>query len=124
MQIITVIGEVIHGAKRGRMMGFPTANIIMTDKEEHLVNGVYAASVELLGEHHPAVANIGTHPTVGDSPEKLLEVNIFDFDKDIYGETISVTLSYFIRPEQKFKDMNELKEQIAKDCSYVRSLDL
>lgn len=120
MNEIKISGEVINGEKRGRLIGFPTANIELDEKYNNLANGVYGARIELLGrQEYKGIANIGTHPTVGHSPVKLLEVNIFDFSEDIYGEMITVTLTKFIRPEQRFSGLEELKEQIRKDINKI-----
>lgn len=119
MNKITISGEVINGEKRGRKIGFPTANIELESSYNSLTNGVYSAEIEIHNRIYKGIANIGTHPTVGSSPVKLLEVNIFDFSEDIYGEKISVTLTNFIRCERTFSGLEELKEQIKKDINNI-----
>ena len=122
MKMITIRGEVISGAQKGRQMGFPTANIKLDYQYDSLNNGVYVAEIILDNEHFQGVANIGIHPTVGSSPEKLLEVNIFNFDRDIYGKILEVTLLDFIRSEKKFKSLDELIAQITSDKSQVKEI--
>lgn len=113
-------GYVIHGAKRGRQIGFPTINI--EPKESILPRiGVYAATVDLDGKTFPAVANIGTRPTVnGDGV--LLEAHLLEFNGDLYGRRLRVRLISFIRPEIRFGSMEELKSQIIKDTQTVKGL--
>lgn len=115
MYNIIIKGTIVGGAKKGRTMGFPTANIILDSDYDHLQNGVYAAEITIEGEKFSAMANVGVHPTVGSSPHKLLEVNIFNFNREIYGKEVSVTLHNFIRGERKFKSLNDLIKQITED---------
>lgn len=122
MQNITITGKVVEGAQKGRLMGFPTANIVLSHQYDTLKNGVYVAEISIGQEHFKGVANIGVHPTVGDAPEKLLEVHIFDFERDIYGNILTVTLKDFIRSERKFSSLNELIEQIGSDKNKVKLL--
>jgi riboflavin kinase/FMN adenylyltransferase len=110
-------GKVVVGNKLGRTIGYPTANLAIDD-EEKLVpgNGVYA--VELTIEEDKAVfkgmMNIGVRPTV-DGSQRTIEVNIFDFDKDIYGQKMHVHVAAYLRDEVKFAGLDALKEQLAKD---------
>ena len=111
-------GIVVTGNKLGRTIGYPTANIQITD-ENKLVpgNGVYAVLInneKLKIKNLGGMMNIGVRPTV-DGTKRLIEVNIFDFDKDIYGETITITLKKFLRSEVKFNGLDALKAQLAKD---------
>lgn len=115
MQNIVISGIVISGAKKGREMGFPTANIVISSSDYGIENGVYAAEIDIDGVKYSGMANIGVHPTVGESPEKLLEVNIFNFSRDIYDKIITVTLTSFIRKEKKFSSVAELITQIGAD---------
>jgi riboflavin kinase/FMN adenylyltransferase len=115
-------GTVAHGDKRGRTIGFPTANVALGAHLEP-ARGVYAVSVRLQdGSLHQGVANIGRRPTVNDSTESRLEAHIFDFDRDIYGQVISVALLGFLRPEQKFAGLDALRTQIALDAAAARTL--
>ena len=122
MKKITIVGEVVSGAQKGRQMGFPTANIKLDSQHINLNNGVYVAEVVLDNIHFQGIANIGIHPTVGASSDKLLEVNIFNFDRDIYGETLEVTLLDFIRSEKKFRSLDELIAQITSDKLEVKKI--
>ena len=105
----SITGRVLHGAKRGRQLGFPTANLGLKRKVTPL-SGVYAVKVE----GKMGVANIGTRPTV-DGTRTLLEVHLFDFNQDIYGQLIEVEFCHKIRDEQRFASLDELKVQIAQD---------
>lgn len=107
-------GIVIHGEKRGRQLGFPTANVSIARRVSP-VRGVYAVEVEGINDHNMyAVANIGTRPTVGGTGF-LIEAHIFDFDGDLYGQRINVILKHKIRDEKKFDGLDELVAQIAQD---------
>lgn len=122
MQNRIIKGIIVEGAKKGRSFGFPTANIILPKEYALLENGVYAVEITIGEEKFKGMANIGVHPTVGNSPAKLLEVNIFDFSRDIYGETVTVKLGSFVRPEQKFNNLNELIAQIKEDKKQIEKL--
>ncbi len=108
-------GEVMHGAKEGRRLGFPTANIEMRDYLRPLY-GIYAVKGRMPdGRMIDGVANVGIRPSY-EPPIELLEAHFFDFDEDIYGQVIEVEFHYFLRPEAKFDDLDELSRQIDKDC--------
>jgi riboflavin kinase / FMN adenylyltransferase len=118
----TIRGIVAHGDARGRTIGFPTANIALGRHLEP-ARGVYAVTVRLPnGQWCPGVANIGRRPTVNEGPESRLEVNIFDFDSDIYDATLSVALHAYIREERRFSGLDALKTQIAADAEKARQL--
>jgi riboflavin kinase/FMN adenylyltransferase len=113
-------GLVIEGNKLGRTIGYPTANLHI-ENEEKLIpgNGVYAVRVEVVSRESLAgsfvgMMNIGVRPTV-DGKKRMIEVNIFDFNKDIYGETLRVSITHYIRGEVKFNGLEELKTQLEKD---------
>jgi riboflavin kinase / FMN adenylyltransferase len=115
-------GEVAHGDKRGRTIGFPTANVALGRHLEP-ARGVYAVTVRLAdGTTYNGVANIGRRPTVSAGPESRLEVNLFDFAGDIYGAEITVALIAYIRPEVRFSGLDALKTQIAADAAEARRL--
>tara|TARA_Y100001960_G_scaffold327317_1_gene413438 strand:- start:639 stop:1580 length:942 start_codon:yes stop_codon:yes gene_type:complete len=112
---------VIEGDKRGRKINFPTANISLNELIRPAF-GVYAVKVSGIGvKSYNGIANIGKRPTVNDRGE-LLEVNIFDFDGDLYGKEIKVSLLKFIREEQKFDGLGSLKEQIIKDVYKAKNI--
>jgi riboflavin kinase / FMN adenylyltransferase len=118
----TIRGIVAHGDARGRTIGFPTANIALGRHLEP-ARGVYAVTIRLPdGTWHRGVANIGRRPTVNEGPESRLEVNIFDFEADLYDAELSVALHGYIRPEQKFSGLDALKAQIAADAAEARRL--
>ncbi|MDB2705694.1 bifunctional riboflavin kinase/FAD synthetase [Pseudomonadota bacterium] len=112
-------GRVAHGDKRGRTMGFPTANIHLHRCKVPL-SGVYAVQLfGVDGEPLLGVANVGVRPTVG-ADKALLEVHLFDFNREIYGERVQVHFLKRIRDEQRFKDLDALILQIQQDCQQAR----
>ncbi|MFT8718543.1 bifunctional riboflavin kinase/FAD synthetase [Acetobacter sp.] len=116
----SIRGVVQHGDKRGRILGFPTANVPLGRHLEP-ARGVYAVTVRLAnGQTHFGVANIGRRPTINDGSECRLEANLFDFNGDLYGQTISVALHSLLRNEKKFESLDALKEQIARDAEQAR----
>jgi len=115
----SIAGRVIHGQKLGRQLGFPTANIALL-RINVAFTGVYAVKVCLQnGEQTLGVANIGVKPTVGDFLPSL-EVYLLDFNANIYGEHLSVTFCVKLRDEQRFENIEALKEQINKDINDAR----
>ena len=113
-------GVVQHGDKRGRTIGFPTANILLGDYVRP-VFGVYATRTRLPdGREIPGVANLGRRPTVGGTEERL-EVWLFDLNEDLYGQTLETGLIHFIRREQRFDGLDALKAQIALDAAAARA---
>ena len=118
----SLIGEVRKGRQLGCSIGFPTANIQMRT-DELLPSGVYAVSVQLEGERLGGVANLGTRPTVTPENDKpLLEVHLFDFNRNIYGLEMEVLFQERIRDEQTFNGIEELRQQIEKDVRAAREL--
>ncbi len=115
-------GTVAHGDARGRTIGFPTANIPLGRHLEP-ARGVYAVTARLPDGHRlRGVANIGRRPTVNAGPESRLEVNLFDFEGDLYDEELEVALHAFLRPERKFAGLEALRAQIAADAAAARRL--
>jgi len=116
-----ITAEVQHGQKRGRTIGFPTANLALGDHLEP-ARGVYAVTVRLAcGRVCKGVANLGRRPTVHDGTESRLEAHLFDYSGDLYGSTIAVSLHAFLRPEQKFESFDALRAQILRDASDARA---
>ena len=116
-----ISGLVIKGDKRGRQIDFPTANISLGNLIRPAF-GVYAVLIEGLGiKIFKGIANIGKRPTVNDRGI-LLEVNIFDFNEDIYGKKLFISLINFIREEKKFDGIESLKLQIIKDVEISKSI--
>lgn len=117
-----VSGRVVLGRQLGRTIGFPTANIAVSDDEKMLPEiGVYAVKVRLENEEFNGMMNIGFKPTVG-SEYLSLEVHLFDFGRDIYDKTVEVAFIERLRAEQKFGSLDELKAQIAKDEKLARQI--
>lgn len=116
-RVWSVQAIVQHGDKRGRTIGFPTANLSLGEHVEPKC-GVYAVKIALPdGQIRMGVANVGYRPTFTQESECRLEVHLFDFDQDIYGQELKVWLHAFIRAEKRFSGLDELKEQIVKDAS-------
>ncbi len=114
-------GEVVVGAKLGRQLGFPTANVALGDYVRPAL-GIYATRTRLPdGRLVPGVASVGTNPTVG-VVEPRLEVWLFDFDDDLYGQIIETELIAFLRPEAKFDSVEALVKQIGADADQARAL--
>ncbi len=113
-------GLVTEGNKLGRTIGYPTANLHISDSEKLIPgNGVYAVDVlihypEHNGQQYTGMMNIGIRPTINGT-KQTIEVNIFDFDTDIYGSTLQVFVKEKLREEKKFNGLEELKEQLSKD---------
>ncbi len=116
----SIIGEVKHGRKIGRTIGFPTVNLIPPSSKLLPPDGVYASMTSINGIKYPGLTNIGFNPTVGTTPEKRVETYIFDFESDLYGATIEVSLYAFERPEMSFQSVEALKIQMSQDIIYGR----
>ena len=108
-------GQVIEGNKLGRTLGYPTANLAL-DEDEKLIpcDGIYAVEAELDGKRLQGMMSIGIRPTIGDN-KRMIEVNLFDFNKDIYGQRLRVYVKAYMRPELKFNGLKELTQQLHKD---------
>lgn len=118
----SITGNVVGGHKIGRKIGFPTANIDLEDKYKLVTaNGVYACRVEHRGVIYQGMGNIGVRPTVNHS-DLTIEVNVFDFDQDIYDQEITIYFVDRIRDEIKFDSLDELSAQLSKDEVVVRGL--
>ncbi len=113
-------GRVVHGEKKGRTIGFPTANV-MLKRQKTPIHGVFAVRVDVDGKHYNGVANIGTRPTVN-GVRNQLEVHIFDLSSDLYGKPITVFPMAKIRDEIKFDSFEALKDQIQADAAQARLL--
>ena len=114
-------GKVVHGDKRGRELGWPTANVELGPYQRPAY-GVYAVRVRTEdGREHDGVANIGVRPMF-DPPKELLEAVLFDFDGDLYGRTIEVALRHYLRSEATFDGLDALKRQMDLDAADARRL--
>jgi riboflavin kinase / FMN adenylyltransferase len=108
-------GRVIRGDQLGRKLGYPTANLEYIDAEKiRLGHGVYACFVHVNGKEYRGMLSIGTRPTLSHSDERV-EVNIFDFDREIYGSVIQVYVKKFLRQQEKYENMEQLVAQLHKD---------
>lgn len=117
-----ICGRVGHGDKRGRTIGFPTMNIDLHRRISPL-RGVFAVNVSGLADMAlPGVANLGTRPTVHRGPRCLLEVHLFDFDRQVYGAHVSVEFIQRIREERKFDSVEQLRRQIQVDVVTARGM--
>jgi len=115
-------GKIVEGKKLGRQLGFPTANLDVSDAEKLIPgNGVYAVGATLHGKEYEGMMNIGIRPTLNDGLF-MIEVNLFDFDEEVYGSELRVHVRTFMRPEIKFPGLDALKVQIARDKEDVLSV--
>jgi riboflavin kinase/FMN adenylyltransferase len=118
----TILGTVVQGEHLGKKIGFPTANL-SAHSEQFPPNGVYFAQATLNGIIYPGVINLGYRPTVSsDKTERVLEIYLLDFDHDIYGQDVEVRFVRYLRPEQKFENVDALARQIAFDVQQARRL--
>jgi riboflavin kinase/FMN adenylyltransferase len=118
----SVCGRVAHGDKRGRAIGYPTANIKMFRKNTP-VNGVFAVTMTGIdGLEFEGVANVGTRPTVDGGSKVILETHLFDFDREIYGRYVEVHFQQKIRDEIRFQSLEQLKAQIEKDVAETKKI--
>jgi riboflavin kinase/FMN adenylyltransferase len=117
----SITGAIVGGARLGREMGFPTANI-EPHHEAIPPNGIYAVWAEVAGTRKPGTLNIGYRPTVSSEKRRTIEVHIMDFYHDIYGEEIEVTFVEKLRDEKKFSSVEQLTEQIKKDVAKARNI--
>jgi riboflavin kinase/FMN adenylyltransferase len=115
-----VRGEVVHGDKRGRLLGFPTANMV-PGKDCALKYGIYAVRMAVDGVVHDGVASFGRRPTFDDGAPRL-ETFVFDFDGDLYGKTVDVEFCGFLRGEAKFDSVEALIVQMDADCARARAM--
>jgi riboflavin kinase/FMN adenylyltransferase len=116
-----VEGTVIEGDKRGRLIGFPTANLAVWEQQVLPANGVYAGWVTLGNERFKAAVNVGVRPTF-DGTKVMVEPHLLDFDRNIYGETLSLTFEARLRGEQKFDGIEALKAQLKQDVQQGREI--
>lgn len=115
----SITGTIIHGLKNGRAIGFPTINIPIKRKISP-VHGIFAVTVELDGAIYQGVCNVGNRPVV-DGSKTLLEVFLFNFNREVYGLKAKTVFKYKVRNEENFDDFEALKQQIKLDVEYVKS---
>lgn len=111
----SITGQVVKGDKLGRVLGYPTANIELDSRYKLIPqDGIYAVTVKYEHQLYKGMLYIGPRPTV-DGSRRVIEVNIFDFDKDVYGESLTVYFHQFMRGDKKMNDLEELKHQLSLD---------
>ncbi len=119
----TILGKVVEGNKRGRAIGFPTANIAVDASYKIIPSlGVYAVRVSIDNKFYNGMLNIGKRPTVSDTDTISIEANVFDFVGDLYGKEIKVSFHSRIRDERKFDSIDKLKEQLQKDKNNCKKI--
>lgn len=116
----SVTGKVLHGRRIGRTLGMPTINLLPEEEKLLPPNGVYATRTVIAGEIFEGITNIGYKPTVGGETRKGVETFLFDLDRDLYGEEVTVRFYGYERPEYRFESLEELKSRIEKDVIWGR----
>ncbi len=119
--LFRITGEVIPGDRRGRELGFPTANIAPPPRKVIPADGVYAGYAVVGESRFPAAVNVGVRPTFGDG-DRLIEAYLIDFDADLYGRTIAIEFAQWLRPEARFDTIEELVEGINADVAATKAL--
>ncbi len=114
-----IAGEVVVGNRLGRRLGFPTSNLVIDTQMVTPPNGVYITYCDWNGVRYPSVTNVGVKPTIG-TYKKNVETHIFDFNKELYGKKIIVEFLRKMRDEVKFDSVDDLSEQIVRDCREAR----
>jgi riboflavin kinase / FMN adenylyltransferase len=118
----TILGTVVHGDDLGKKIGYPTANL-SAHSEQFPPNGVYSVEAILDDERLPGVANLGLRPTMSSGKsDRVLEIHLFDFERDIYGKDLELHFIRYLRPEKKFENVDALVRQIERDVQQARKL--
>ena len=124
--IYSIDGIVVHGEKRGRELGYPTANLMVAAESLIPVEGVYVVEMLLNGQVYPGVASIGNNITFGENRKRTVEIHLLDFKGEIYGEYVTVYWHKYLRPELKFDGIEGLIKQMDQDAvdaeNYLESL--
>ena len=115
-------GSVVHGDKRGRELGYPTANIALPPLLKLPAHGIYAVRATVRGKTYDGAASLGVRPTIAAGERTSLEVHLFDFATDIYGARMDVAFVKKIRDEAKFDSLAELTEAMARDCVTAKTI--
>ena len=116
---LVLSGKVVHGKGLGRTVGMPTANL-QIEEEKLPPSGVYATRIEIGGKKYNSVTNVGKRPSVDEDQQVTVETYIFDYNEDIYGETVALELYKFLRPVQKFQNLEEVHKQVEKDIEEAK----
>jgi len=114
-------GKVITSEKRGRALGFPTANLDTEPQQAVPGNGIYATITQVNGKRFPSATNVGTRPTFGEG-KRMVETHLLDYQGDLYGKEIKVEFVQKVRDEQRFPSVEELKTQMRKDVQEVQAI--
>jgi len=114
-------GMVVHGDALGRVLGYPTANLVLDPIKLVPADGVYAASVMAGSKKYLAALSIGTKPTIHEGGERTIEALLLDFEGNLYGEQLTVECVRYLRPQDKFVSLDELKQAIGRDVIAIRS---
>ena len=118
----TILGTVTHGDNLGKNIGFATANL-SAHSEQFPPNGVYVADAKIDGQRYPGVVNLGVRPTIGSGKsERVLEIHLLDFDRDIYGRDVELRFLRRLREEKKFESIDALLRQIRLDVERARQV--
>lgn len=120
----SITGIVAKGNQLGRKLEIPTINVYPTEIKLLPPNGVYASRILIDDVWYYGVTNLGTKPTISDGYEVSVETNVFDFDKDVYGNRVEVALYHFLRQEMKFENVEALKKQMESDASFAKEMFL
>jgi len=118
----SLAGEVVRGSQRGHCLGFPTANLEVRKERIIPADGIYAVYARLGKERHQAVANVGVRPSFEIGSERIVEVHILDFEREIYGCDLVLEFVERLRDERRFADVEELKVQIERDIARTRRI--
>ena len=117
----TLSGEVVHGKKIGRTIGFPTVNLKYNENIILPKIGVYYTNIKVNNKMYKGITSVGNNPTIEENKKLTVETYILEFNKEIYGEQIELSFIKRIRDEQKFNDLEKLKDQLEKDKSFARN---
>ncbi len=115
-----IFGTVVHGSGIGRKLGFKTANVRFSDEYQLIQTGVYGVYIDVKNQRYLGMANFGLNPTINTQTKPRLEVNIFDFDEDIYGEEVSVFFLFYLREEKTFINKQQLIQQLYEDSLKIK----
>lgn len=118
----SVRSTVVKGHQRGRLLGYPTANLENPVEGFIPADGVYATRVEVDGTSYSAATSIGVNPTFGDVDARMVEAHVFDLNQDLYGRTLEVEFIHYIRPMNEFPSADALAEQMGQDAQQIRQL--
>jgi len=117
-----VRSQIIHGHQRGRLLGYPTANLQNPVEGFVPCDGVYATWVHVAGQRFAAATSIGVNPTFGDVTQRMVEAHLFAFEGDLYDQVIEVSFVEFIRPMNQFSDADELAAQMDRDAERIKEI--